>query len=99
MYPENCWYVAAHANEVTEELFSRTLLAVIFWRGADGECRRAEDRCPHRLVPLSTGKTVNGQVEFGLRFNTGGGCAFVPGQEITPKSVKVQYFRWRNAMR
>ena len=97
MYPKNCWYVAAHAHEVTEELFARTLLnqAVIFWRGADGHVAALEDRCPHRLVPLSTGKTVNGQVEcgyHGLRFNTGGGCAFVPGQETTPKNVKVQSF-------
>ena len=97
MYPKNCWYVAAHAHEVAEELFARTLLnqAVIFWRGADGNVAALEDRCPHRLVPLSTGKTVNGQVEcgyHGLRFDTGGACTFVPGQETTPKNVEVQSF-------
>jgi phenylpropionate dioxygenase-like ring-hydroxylating dioxygenase large terminal subunit len=39
MYPKNCWYVAAHAHEIMEELFTRTILnqAVILWRGADGK--------------------------------------------------------------
>ena len=97
MFPKNCWYVAAHAHEVTEELFARMFLnqAVILWRGADGNVAALEDRCPHRLVPLSTGKTVNGQVEcgyHGLRFDTEGSCAVVPGQEQAPKSVQVRKF-------
>ena len=97
MFPKNCWYVAAHAHEVTEELFARMFLnqAVIVWRGADGNVAALEDRCPHRLVPLSTGKTINGQVEcgyHGLRFDTEGSCAVVPGQEQAPKSVQVRKF-------
>jgi len=97
MYPKNCWYVAAHAHEITEELFARTILnqAVILWRGADGKVAALEDRCPHRLVPLSTGKVVNGQVEcgyHGLRFDAEGSCAFGPGQEQAPKSVHVTKF-------
>ena len=97
IWPKNCWYVAAHGHEVTDGLFARTLLnqAVILWRTGDGEIAALEDRCPHRLVPLSTGKTVNGEVEcgyHGLRFDTEGACAFVPGQDQTPKNVKVKKF-------
>jgi phenylpropionate dioxygenase-like ring-hydroxylating dioxygenase large terminal subunit len=97
MYPKNCWYVAAHAHEVTEALFARTLLnqAVIFWRTTDGRIAALEDRCPHRLVPLSTGRTVDGLVEcgyHGLRFNAEGGCAFVPGQDQAPKNANVKTF-------
>lgn len=97
MFPRNCWYVAAHAHEITAALFARTLLnqAVIFWRTADGGIAALEDRCPDRLVPFSTGKTVNGVVEcgyHGLRFNAEGACAFVPGQEQTPKNVNVKKF-------
>jgi len=97
MFPKNCWYVAAHAHEVTASLFARTLLnqAVIFWRTPDGAIAALEDRCPHRLVPLSTGKTVNGLVEcgyHGLRFDAEGACAFVPGQDQTPKNANVKKF-------
>ncbi len=96
-WPRNCWYVAAHAHEITESLYARTLLnqAVIFWRTADGNVAALEDRCPHRLVPLSTGKTVNGVVEcgyHGLRFDAEGACAYVPGQDTVPSGTHVKTF-------
>ena len=97
MYPRNCWYVAAHAHEVTEALFARTFLdqEVVLWRMADGRIAALEDRCPHRLVPLSTGKTVDGLVEcgyHGLRFDSQGACAFVPGQDRAPQGARVKTF-------
>jgi len=97
MYPRNCWYVAAHAHEITDQLFARTILnqALIFWRTADGEIAVLEDRCPHRLVPLSTGKTVNGQVEcgyHGLRFGADGACTHVPGQDALPSNALAKTF-------
>ena len=54
-----------------------------------------EDRCAHRLVPLSTGRVVNDQVEcgyHGLRFGADGACAFVPGQDSVPKNSRVKTF-------
>lgn len=97
MWPLNCWYVAAHAHEITDALFARTFLnqPVILWRGTDGAVAALEDRCPHRLVPLSTGKTVNGLVEcgyHGLRFDAAGACAFVPGQDQAPQNANVKTF-------
>lgn len=97
MFPRNCWYVAAHAHEITGALFARTFLnqPVILWRGADGAVAALEDRCPHRLVPLSTGRTVDGLVEcgyHGLRFDAAGACAHVPGQSSVPKNARVRTF-------
>jgi len=97
MYPRNCWYVAAHAHEITDQLFARTILnqALIFWRTADGAIAVLEDRCPHRIVPLSTGKTVNGQVEcgyHGLRFGADGACTYVPGQDTVPSNAQAKTF-------
>ena len=97
MFPKNCWYVAAHAHEITDALFARTILnqAIILWRTLDGKVAALEDRCPHRLVPLSTGKTVNGLVEcgyHGLRYNSDGACASVPGQRTVPKNARVNIF-------
>ncbi len=64
MLPKNCCYAAAHAEEITKELFARTFLnqAVVLWRDAGGNVAAVEDRCSHRLVPLSTGRIVNGLV-------------------------------------
>jgi phenylpropionate dioxygenase-like ring-hydroxylating dioxygenase large terminal subunit len=97
MFPRNCWYVAAHAHEISDALFARTFLnqAVILWRATDGKVAALEDRCPHRLVPLSTGKVVNSLVEcgyHGLRFDAEGACAFVPGQDTVPKNARVKSF-------
>lgn len=91
MWPKNCWYVAGFASEVDEGLVARTLLnqPVVMWRGANGAVVALEDRCPHRLVPLSTGKIVEGVIEcgyHGLRFNGDGACVYVPGQDSLPKS-------------
>lgn len=97
MYPKNCWYVAAHAHEVTGQLFARTLLdqPVIFWRTPEDGIAALEDRCPHRLVPLSTGEIVDGTVRcgyHGLRFGADGVCAHVPGQDRAPKTPRVKTF-------
>jgi len=97
IYPKNCWYVAAHAADVTEELFARTVLnqPLIFWRTAEGRVAMLEDRCPHRLVPLSTGHTVDGAVQcgyHGLRFDADGACTFVPGQDTVPTNACVKTF-------
>lgn len=97
MFAKNCWYVVAHAHEIDDALFARTLLnqAVILWRTTGGRVVALEDRCPHRLVPLSTGRTVNGQVEcgyHGLRFDADGACAFVPGQSKVPKAARVKTY-------
>lgn len=97
MYPKNCWYVVAHSNELTDTLFARTILnqAVVLWRTTDGKVAALEDRCPHRLVPLSTGLAVNGEVQcgyHGIRFGADGFCVHVPGQDNAPKSPRVQTF-------
>jgi vanillate O-demethylase monooxygenase subunit len=54
------------------------------------------DRCPHRFVPLSLGKVVDGNVQcayHGLQFNTDGRCVFNPhgGGRIPEKAVVESY--------
>src|SRR5690606_3798044 len=97
MWPLNCWYVAGFANEVGQGLLSRKLLdqSVIMWRMNSGRIAALADRCPHRLVPLSTGRLAGDHVEcgyHGLRFDAAGACAFVPGQDSLPKAAPVRAF-------
>ena len=97
MWIRNCWYVAAFAEEVERKILARTFLneAVILWRTAAGRVVAMEDRCPHRLVPLSVGDLVDDHVQcgyHGLRFDAAGACAHAPGQDAPPRACKVATF-------
>ncbi len=97
MWIKNCWYVAGFSAEIGQTLTARKFLnqAVILWRTSAGNVVIMEDRCPHRLVPLSLGTLVKDQVQcgyHGLRFDEKGACAHVPGQETLPKSCQVKLF-------
>lgn len=97
MWIKNCWYIAGFAHEVGQKLLARKFLnhAVILWRTSQNKLVAMEDRCPHRLVPLSMGDLVQDQVQcgyHGLRFNAQGACTHVPGQEALPKTAQVKLF-------
>lgn len=97
MWPRNCWYVAGFAHEAGESVLARRLLGqrIVIWRLENGELAALEDRCPHRLVPLSTGKRMGDHIEcgyHGLRFDRGGACVHVPGQDTLPKAAPVKRF-------
>ena len=59
------WYVACFSDElgatpIVRELFGQPL---VLYRGAEGPAALL-DRCPHRNVPLSAGRVVDGQLAF-----------------------------------
>jgi phenylpropionate dioxygenase-like ring-hydroxylating dioxygenase large terminal subunit len=97
----NVWYVAAWADEIAnEEMLSRRFLGekVVLFRNDQGEAKAIADRCPHRFVPLSAGKLVNGgnavQCAYhGLQFDGGGACVCNPhGDRAIPKAAKVHSY-------
>lgn len=58
MFIRNCWYVIAWDHEIqADALFSRTVLnePVLVYRLGGGGFVAMEDRCCHRLAPLSLG--------------------------------------------
>jgi phenylpropionate dioxygenase-like ring-hydroxylating dioxygenase large terminal subunit len=94
---KNAWQVAAHSSELTDKLIGRTLcdVPVVLYRTKAGLPVAMEDRCPHRLVPLSIGKKVGDQIQcgyHGIRFEPDGSCAKVPGQKQIPAATRVQTF-------
>ena len=97
MWMLNAWQVAAFADEVGEGLLSRRLCnrPVLLYRRADGTPVAMEDRCPHRLLPLSAGTRVGDEVQcgyHGLRFGPSGACTLIPGQNIIPAAAAVPTF-------
>jgi vanillate monooxygenase len=97
MFLKNYWYVAASDQEVKEKPLGRIILGepIVFFRSQDGALAAFEDRCPHRRLPLSMGKMVGDALQchyHGLRFDRGGKCVRVPGQDLIPQSARVRTY-------
>lgn len=86
----NAWYVAAWASDIGPNLKRATILGdnVVLFRKIDGTVAALADRCPHRMLPLSMGRLVEGDAVqcgyHGLTFNSKGDCIRAPGQDNVP---------------
>lgn len=68
---------------------------VVFYRGEDGTLAALEDRCCHRLAPLSHGRVEGNELRclyHGLKFARSGTCVEVPGRDGVPRAMKVRSF-------
>src|SRR5262245_43398318 len=98
MFVRNCWYVIAWDHDITADaLFSRRVLnePILLYRTATGEIVALEDRCCHRLAPLSRGRKEGDCVRcgyHGLKFNSSGVCVEVPGYDKVPPKTRVRSF-------
>ena len=98
MFLRNHWYVAASLPEIGRKPFRRVIMnePVVFYRTENGTPIALEDRCPHRRLPLSMGRLIEGDVlqchYHGLRFDSTGACVRVPGQDMIPPSARVKSY-------
>ena len=62
MFIRNKWYIVAEPDELASGPISRVILGrkIVVFRTESGQLAILEDRCPHRLVPLSLG-SVRGE--------------------------------------
>ncbi len=98
MFVRNCWYMAGWSRDFAAgSLFARTLLgeALVFYRRTDGGLVALDDRCCHRLAPLSLGKIEGDDLRcmyHGLRFGPDGQCKEIPQQTFVSKAVRVRAY-------
>ncbi len=97
MWMLNAWQVAAFADDVGQQLLARRLCdrPIVFYRRADGTPVALDDRCPHRLLPLSAGSRVGDEIQcgyHGMRFASTGACTMIPGQEMIPAAAMVRSY-------
>jgi vanillate O-demethylase monooxygenase subunit len=98
MFVRNCWYVIAWDHEVEPgKLFSRTVLGepILLYRRADGAIAALEDRCCHRLAPLSKGRLEGDCVRcgyHGMKFDASGRCVEIPGLDVVPPKARVRTY-------
>ena len=101
MWLRNCWYVIAWDHEVppadNDSLFTRTVLGepILLLRQGDGRIAALEDRCCHRLAPLSKGRREGDGVRcgyHGLKFDGDGQCVEAPGIVTVPAKARVRTY-------
>ena len=95
---KNCWYVCGFEGEIPKDGYiARQILGerVLLYRTSDGALVAMEDRCPHRLVPLSCGHRVGNAMQcgyHGMVFDEKGQCTHIPGQDQIPSTARVRTY-------
>lgn len=99
MYARNAWYVAAWSDELEDDKPTGMKIlgepVVIFRSSQTGKVAVLEDRCVHRLAPLSLGRCEGANLRcmyHGLLFNPDGQVVEIPGQEKIPPQAKVKAY-------
>jgi phenylpropionate dioxygenase-like ring-hydroxylating dioxygenase large terminal subunit len=98
MFLHNCWYVAGWSHHFPEgRPVARTMLGepIVLYRRDDGGIAALEDRCCHRLAPLSRGRIEGGDLRcmyHGLKFAPSGQCVEIPGQSFVPPRARVRAY-------
>jgi phenylpropionate dioxygenase-like ring-hydroxylating dioxygenase large terminal subunit len=98
VFIRNCWYVVAWDHEIgPDTLFARTVLGepLLLYRKPDGGLVALEDRCCHRLAPLSAGRKEGECVRcgyHGLKFAPDGACVEAPGLDRVPPKARVRSY-------
>ncbi len=92
-YVRNAWYMAGWCTDFPAAKPTPALILeqrLVFYRQSDGTLVALEDRCPHRLAPLSMGQVEGDNLRclyHGVKFNGAGACVEVPGSTAKPKAL------------
>src|SRR6266705_745742 len=97
-YVRNAWYVSAWGHEiVSERPVGVRILGepIVIWRNAAGELAAFEDRCIHRLAPLSLGRCEGERLRcmyHGLLYDRSGRVVEIPGQDRIGSTLRVRRY-------
>jgi vanillate O-demethylase monooxygenase subunit len=97
-YVRSAWYVAGWSHELEAgKPFPASILdePIVIYRAASGRLVALEDRCVHRLAPLSLGRCEGDRLRcmyHGLLYDPDGTVAGIPGQELVPKDARVRRY-------
>jgi nitrite reductase/ring-hydroxylating ferredoxin subunit len=97
-YARNIWYVAAWSHDLKpNQPLGIQILGerIVLWRDQQGRMAAIEDRCVHRLAPLSLGRCEGGKLRcmyHGLLYDASGTVIEIPGQDVIPPQAKVRSY-------
>jgi len=92
------WYMAAWRSDLPATGILPTLVLnerIVIYRGSSGKLFALEDRCAHKLAPLSFGQVEGDQLRcmyHGLKYNSSGQCIHIPGRESVPPAIRVKSY-------
>jgi len=98
-YVRNAWYVAAWSHDLAAETpLAMTIMGerIVIWKTAAGALHALEDRCVHRLAPLSLGRCEGDRLRcmyHGLLFDPDGKVVEIPGQDLIPPKARVRAYK------
>jgi nitrite reductase/ring-hydroxylating ferredoxin subunit len=96
-YVRNAWYVASWSQDLLDEKpMGLSILdePVVIWRSG-GRVAALEDRCVHRLAPLSLGRCEGHQLRcqyHGFKYDADGRVVEIPGQDSVPSQARVRAY-------
>jgi vanillate O-demethylase monooxygenase subunit len=97
-YVKDAWYVAAWSCDMeTAKPLAVSILGepIVLYRSESGRWVALEDRCVHRLAPLSLGRCEGDRLRcmyHGLLYDTDGRVAEIPGQDLIPARARVRAY-------
>lgn len=97
-YVRNAWYVAAWSHEMEAgKPIPASILdePIVLYRSESGRMVALEDRCVHRLAPLSLGRCEGERLRcmyHGLLYDPDGAVAEIPGQDLIPRGARVRSY-------
>jgi len=99
---QEAWYYAVSGRRLRRRaVLAKVMLGepILIGRNAAGAVFALRDPCPHRGMPLSTGRFDGSEIEccyHGWRFDTHGQCtlipSLVPGQAFSPERIRVRSY-------
>lgn len=98
MFLRNAWYMAGWSTDFTADKPVAVKMLkepIVVYRTADGGIAALEDRCCHRLAPLSVGVVEGDDIRcmyHGIKFAPDGRCTEIPGQDRISPAVRVKSY-------
>jgi vanillate O-demethylase monooxygenase subunit len=97
-YVRNAWYVAGWEQDLEPgkpQAISILGERIVIYRTESGRLAALEDRCVHRLAPLSLGRCEGERLRcmyHGLLFDPDGKVVEIPGQDLVPAKARVRSY-------
>lgn len=98
MFLRNCWYVAGWSHDLPPAApMAMEILGdpIVLYRKTNGEAVALENRCLHRLAPLSLGRCEGDRIRcmyHGLLYEADGRLIEIPGQDMLPLRSKLRSY-------
>ncbi|MDO8277107.1 MAG: aromatic ring-hydroxylating dioxygenase subunit alpha [Burkholderiaceae bacterium] len=97
MFIRNAWYPVGHSRDIRHQILARQICGekLIMYRTSLGQPVVMQDRCCHRLLPLSKGTLAGDNVVcgyHGLEYAPTGQCVRIPCQTDVASSMRVKSY-------